>query len=110
MDAVVFITGSPLVNWAFAFPPELVKKNSANRVSKNRRSPMLGPPIASLSWARARGTTASDNVQSNVLIILATFGAAEIELTGVVNVKGGLIRLPSFQIDQSTTHSPHFVP
>src|SRR5271168_1847910 len=49
MEAVVFITGSPLVNTALAFPPELVKKNSANRVSKNNRSPMLGVPRASLS-------------------------------------------------------------
>src|ERR1022692_34445 len=62
------ITGSLVVNWKFALPPDLAKKNLANRVSKNRRSPMiesawvkLVTTSSGLAWTRE--IIASDNIK-----------------------------------------------
>src|ERR1700677_2393716 len=79
------MTGSPLVKTALAFPPEFVKKNSANRVSKNSRSPMLAAPKASLSKgsspACTRKATASDPIENrtNKTVFVVSIGSEPFE-------------------------------
>src|SRR5580658_4892579 len=57
MLTALLTTGSPLVRRALTFPPQLVKKNSANRVSRKSRSPILALPFAESAFCAREETT-----------------------------------------------------